>query len=112
LTSPSPNNPNNPSNPSSSPSSSSSTSKGLPSLSKPKQIGDTQLDWALERECEIERLEAENRALREMLGLGVTDPDGEGSEAGGVMNLGEGSSKAGGSERDSMSPEREMAAGR
>jgi len=40
-------------------------------------IGEPRLDWALERECEIVRLEEENKALREMLGLG---PEGEGGE--------------------------------
>lgn len=49
-------------------------------------IGENRLDWALERECEIVRLEEENRALREMLGLGAegeqTMENGEKREVG------------------------------
>lgn len=41
------------------------------------------LDWALERESEIMRLEAENKALREMLGLSGDVPDEEKENGGG-----------------------------
>lgn len=39
------------------------------------QIGDSRLDWALEREAELVRLEEENRRLRELMGLDVDHLD-------------------------------------
>ncbi|KAI0311541.1 hypothetical protein OF83DRAFT_1087615, partial [Amylostereum chailletii] len=37
-------------------------------------------DWALERECELARLEGENRLLRRLLGEKVEDPPGVGAD--------------------------------
>jgi len=45
-------------------------------------IGEPRLDWALERECEIVRLEEENRALREMLGLSPPGEEEQSQEGG------------------------------
>lgn len=47
-------------------------------------IGEPRLDWALERECEIVRLEEENKALREMLGLGPPGEEEKQLEGGGT----------------------------
>lgn len=47
-----------------------SYSLSAPLSNSSKPIGESRLDWALEREAEIVRLEEENRVLRELLEIG------------------------------------------
>ncbi|CED83482.1 hypothetical protein [Phaffia rhodozyma] len=53
-----------------------------------RAVGETRLDWALEREAEIVRLEEENRVLRDLLGIGGSEGSEPPSEGSGVVAIG------------------------
>lgn len=65
-----------------------SSASGLSKTGSEDRDDGPPLDWALERESEICRLESENRALRQMLGL-LPEGETQGEQEGNAPAAGE-----------------------